>query len=100
MIPRLFGWTEYWGAERRLASEKLLLKLRCLGTDSHSRERLEFAGNFLAADTSIKRPGVPKEKIIFRRVPMKPMFHRRNAVLLLSAAATTWLTALAAKAPA
>src|SRR5205807_2314631 len=31
---------------------------------------------------------------------MKPMSHRRNAVLWLSAAATLWLTALPAKAPA
>src|SRR5438874_7112043 len=31
---------------------------------------------------------------------MKPMSHRRNAVLWLSAASTLWLTALPAKAPA
>src|ERR1700756_725821 len=47
-----------------------------------------------------KRPGVSKQKPIFRRVPMKPMSHRRNAVLWLGVVAALWPMALPTKAPA
>src|SRR5215469_10677025 len=48
----------------------------------------------------MEEAGCAKSKPIFRRVPMKPTSHRRNAVLRLSAAVALWLTAAPAKAPA
>src|SRR5215472_15303985 len=61
-------------------------------TDSHSKES-GAEGNFLATGTSMEEAGCAKSKPIFRRVPMKPTSHRRNAVLRLSAAVALWLAA-------